>query len=74
MLHHMILFHLANEGPMHGYGLAAKIEERGGWKPSQTSIYNALKTLKNNGLVLAEEKIENGRAQIVYTQIGREHA
>jgi DNA-binding PadR family transcriptional regulator len=70
----MILFHLANQGPMHGYGLAAEIEKRGGWKPSQTSIYNALKALKAEGLVVPEEKIENGRAQIVYslTDLGKE--
>ena len=75
MLHHMILFHLANLGPLHGYGLAQEIEDKLGWKPSQTAIYNALKALEKENFVIFEEKIENGRAQKIYTltESGRVH-
>ena len=74
MLDSLILMQIAIEGPMHGYALAALIEEDFGWKPSQTAVYNSLKSMESEELVKSEEKIESGRAQRVYsiTKKGRE--
>jgi len=54
-------------GPLHGYALASVIEEKFGWKPSQTTIYNTLKTLESQNAVTVEERIESGRAQKIYS-------
>ena len=67
ILDNIIMMHLVMEGPQHGYGLASCIEEKMGWKPSQTSIYNSLKSMENDELVTVEENIEKGRVQRIYT-------
>jgi len=74
MLDSLILMQIAIEGPMHGYALAASIEEDFGWKPSQTAVYNSLKAMENEEFVKAEEKIESGRVQRIYsiTKKGRD--
>lgn len=48
---------LLAEGPMHGYELIQRIEQRsnGIWKPSPGSIYPALAQLEDEGLVLIEK-------------------
>ena len=76
MLDHLILMHLTKEGPLHGYALAAAFEEHFGWKPSQTAIYNSLKSMESEGKIEVEEKIESGRVQKIYsiTKNGRETA
>ena len=75
MLDHLILMQLIKEGPLHGYALAAAFEEHFGWKPSQTAVYNALKSMESENLVTAEERIEKGRAQKIYavTEKGQKH-
>jgi DNA-binding PadR family transcriptional regulator len=55
------------EGPLHGYGLSNCIEEKFGWKPSQTAIYNSLKAMESENLVTSEERIEKGRVQKIYS-------
>ncbi|NHJ04581.1 MAG: PadR family transcriptional regulator [Candidatus Heimdallarchaeota archaeon] len=74
ILDNIILVHLVMEGPLHGYGLASSIEVKMGWKPSQTSIYNSLKSMESENLVTVEENIEKGRVQRIYsiTDKGRE--
>ena len=67
ILDNIILMHLVMEGPQHGYGLASSIEEKMCWKPSQTSIYNSLKSMESESLVTVEENIEKGRVQRIYT-------
>ena len=54
MLGFLILF-LLSKKPMHGQELAEEIGNRKGSKPSPGTIYPALKTLKEAGLI-AEEK------------------
>ena len=73
ILNLFILIQLAKEGSLHGYALASLIEETFGWKPSLTSIYNALKKMESRELVTFEEKIENSRVQKIYsiTEQGR---
>ena len=74
MLDSLILMQIVFEGPQHGYALAASIEEDFGWKPSQTAVYNSLKSMESEELVKVEEKIESGRVQRIYsiTKKGRE--
>lgn len=74
VLRSIILSQLVIEGPLHGYALSATIEEKFGWKPSQTAIYNSLKDLEGDNVVSSEERVENGRAQKVYsiTEKGQE--
>lgn len=74
MLDSLILMQIVFEGPQHGYALASSIENDFGWKPSQTAIYNSLKSMESEELVKAEEKIESGRVQRIYsiTKKGRE--
>ena len=59
---------------MHGYALTSSIEEKYGWKPSQTAVYNSLRSLESEKMVSIEERIEKGRAQKVYsiTKRGRQ--
>lgn len=73
ILDSLILMQLVIEGPLHGYALMASIEDKFGWKPSQTAIYNSLKSMENENLVSVEERIEKGRAQKIYslTEKGR---
>jgi DNA-binding PadR family transcriptional regulator len=67
MLDSLILLQLVKEGPLHGYGLTSCMEEKFGWKPSQTAVYNSLKDMENRDLVTVEERIEKGRVQKIYT-------
>jgi DNA-binding PadR family transcriptional regulator len=50
MLSFLILF-LLSKKPMHGQALAAEIGKRKGVKPSPGTIYPALKSLKQAGLI-----------------------
>ena len=58
---------IMKDGPLHGYALASLIEEKFGWKPSQTAVYNSLKSMENEKMVTSEERIEKGRVQKIYT-------
>ncbi|MHA1155170.1 MAG: PadR family transcriptional regulator [Candidatus Heimdallarchaeota archaeon] len=74
ILDSLILMQIVLEGPMHGYALTSSIEEKYGWKPSQTAVYNSLRSLESEKMVSIEERIEKGRAQKVYsiTKRGRQ--
>jgi len=63
----LILSRIVIAGPLHGYALASAIEEKFGWKPSQTTIYNTLRTLESQKAVTVEERVESGRAQKIYS-------
>lgn len=67
ILDSLILMQIVREGPLHGYALSNCIEEKFGWKPSQTAIYNSLKSMENENLVTSEERIEKGRVQKIYS-------
>ncbi|MBK5114939.1 MAG: helix-turn-helix transcriptional regulator [Candidatus Heimdallarchaeota archaeon] len=67
ILDSLILMQIVREGPLHGYALSLLIEEKFGWKPSQTAIYNSLKSMESENLVTSEEKIEKGRVQKIYS-------
>ncbi len=67
MLDSFILLQIARNGQLHGYAISAMLEETLGWKPSLTTIYNILKKMASGGLVVSEERIENGRVQKVYS-------
>ncbi|UYP45501.1 hypothetical protein NEF87_001786 [Candidatus Lokiarchaeum ossiferum] len=67
LLNSLILFILRHKGPSHGYALSQCLEEKFGWKTSQTSIYNTLKDMESNNLVSCEEQIKNGRNQKIYS-------
>lgn len=67
ILDSIILMHLVKEGPQHGYALTSSIEENIGWKPSQTAVYNSLKSMENENIVSVEERIESGRVQKIYS-------
>lgn len=54
MLGFLILF-LLSKKPMHGQELAEEIGKRKGSKPSPGTIYPALKTLKEAGLITEEK-------------------
>ncbi len=74
ILDSLVLMQIVLEGSMHGYALTSSIEEKFGWKPSQTAVYNTLRSLENENMVSVEERIEKGRAQKVYsiTERGRQ--
>lgn len=74
ILDSLILMQIVLEGPLHGYALTSSIEEKFGWKPSQTAVYNSLRSLECENMVSIEERIEKGRAQKVYsiTKQGRQ--
>jgi DNA-binding PadR family transcriptional regulator len=74
ILDSLILMQIVKEGPLHGYALASLIEEKFCWKPSQTAVYNSLKSMESENMVTAEERIEKGRAQKIYsiTEQGRQ--
>ncbi|NPE07945.1 MAG: PadR family transcriptional regulator [Asgard group archaeon] len=59
ILDSLILMQILREGPLHGYALSNCIEEKFGWKPSQTAIYNSLKSMENENLVTSEEIFNN---------------
>jgi DNA-binding PadR family transcriptional regulator len=63
----IILSRIVVDGPLHGYALASAIEEKFGWKPSQTTIYNTLRSLESQKAVTVEERVESGRAQKIYS-------
>ncbi|NHJ31863.1 MAG: PadR family transcriptional regulator [Asgard group archaeon] len=67
ILDSLILMQIVVEGPLHGYALSLLIEEKFGWKPSQTAIYNSLKSMESENLVTFEERIEKGRVQKIYS-------
>ncbi len=67
ILDSLLLMQIELKGPSHGYALAAAIEEKFGWKPSQTAIYNSLKSMESDGMVTFEERIESGRVQKIYS-------
>lgn len=67
ILDNIILMHLATEGPLHGYALTSSIEEKLGWKPSQTAVYNSLKSMESENWVTVEENVEKGRVQRIYS-------
>lgn len=67
MLDSLILMQIVREGPLHGYALTSLIDEKFGWKPSQTAVYNSLKSMENENLVTVKEKIEKGRTQKIYS-------
>lgn len=75
LLDQLILMQIVTKGPLHGYALTAAIEEKFNWKPSQTAVYNSLKSLEGEGYVISSEKIESGRLQKIYslTDKGKEH-
>jgi len=74
VLDSLILMQIVLKGQLHGYALASLIEEKFGWKPSQTAIYNSLKAMEKAKLIASEERIEKGRVQILYsiTEQGRQ--
>ena len=74
ILDSLIMMCIIRRGSLHGYALTALIEEKMGWKPSQTAVYNSLKSMEQENLVSSEEKIEKGRVQKIYsiTLKGRE--
>lgn len=45
------------EGPMHGYEIMQRLEERSGgmWRPSPGSVYPTLQMLEDEGLIKGEE-------------------
>lgn len=64
------ILHVLSQGPTYGYDLIKRIENLTGfWGPSPGSIYPALKTLKERGLV----KIRKEKKRIYYeiTKKGR---
>ena len=67
ILDSLILMQIVLEGPVHGYALTSSIDEKYGWKPSQTAVYNSLRSLESDSMVSIEERIEKGRAQKVYS-------
>jgi len=69
----LVLSLLIKEGPLHGYALTIAIEEKFGWKPSQTAIYNTLKSLGRQQAVTFEERVEKGRAQKIYSITEKGH-
>lgn len=75
ILDNLILMLIMKKGPQHGYAITSIIEEKSGWKPSQTAVYNSLKSMENENLVVVEERIEKGRAQKIYsvTEKGKQY-
>jgi DNA-binding PadR family transcriptional regulator len=63
---------MEREGPVHGYGIASRIEERteGAWRPGPGAVYPALQRLVRRGLA---RRSRNGRRQdYTITKDGRE--
>jgi len=74
-LDHLILMQIVLDGPQHGYAITSAIEEKFCWKPSQTAVYNSLKSMESESFVTVEEKIEKGRVQRIYsiTELGQQY-
>jgi DNA-binding PadR family transcriptional regulator len=62
MLSFMILFFLSKK-PMHGQEIADELEKRKGNRPSPGTIYPALKSLKESGMI----KEKKAGKTIIYT-------
>lgn len=63
------------DGPLHGYGIAAALQERGFGRPKGGSLYPLLTTLEENGTLSAVwEQGESGPGRRTYhlTEAGRE--
>lgn len=63
------------DGPLHGYGIAAALQERGFGRPKGGSLYPLLTTLEENGTLSAVwEQGESGPGRRTYhlTETGRE--
>jgi len=58
MLSFLLLF-LLSKKPMHGQELASELEKRKGDRPSPGTIYPALKTLRENGLIQEKKEGKN---------------
>lgn len=58
MLSFLLLF-LLSKKPMHGQELASELEKRKGGRPSPGTIYPALKTLRENGLINEKKEGKN---------------
>ncbi|MBX4212011.1 PadR family transcriptional regulator [Candidatus Pacearchaeota archaeon] len=69
MLSFLILF-LVSKKPMHGQEIADELERRKGDRPSPGTIYPALKSLKESGLI--QEKKEGKTIIYTITQEGKE--
>ncbi len=67
LLNSLILFILRHKGPSNGYALTLFLEEKFGWKASQTSIYKTLRGMEDNNMVSCEELVKNGRNQKIYS-------
>jgi DNA-binding PadR family transcriptional regulator len=74
-LKYLILKSLIEE-PLHGYSLMKKIEKNsmGLWKPKAGSLYPALSSLKNDGLIEIKHEEYKGRRRKIYkiTKAGKE--
>lgn len=72
----IILITLKNEGPLHGYALAKKIEELSGnnIKISNTSIYPALHKFKKEKIVDTVSDITTGRMRVFYALTPKGHS
>ena len=62
------------EGPMHGYEIMQRLEERSGgmWRPSPGSVYPTLQMLEDEGLLKGEEV--DGKRVFSLTEAGKEAA
>lgn len=69
---HLVLLALLAERPQHGYDLLAELEARfaGRYSPSPGSVYPALASLADEGLIEAVE--DAGRRVFTLTETGRE--
>ena len=67
----LAILSLLAEGPRHGYQLIQEIAERsrGGWNPSPGSVYPALSSLQDEGLI-DDEKVD-GKRVFSLTEAGR---
>lgn len=75
----LLLWTLEQEGPMHGYALLERIEERGGGQVTigPASLYEAIQTLNERGLVEPSEpppgaEPDRRRRYFRLTGVGRE--
>jgi len=62
-----IVLKLLNKTPMHGYMLAAKIEEEFGKKPSNGTLNPLFDRLEEEGLIESYETVEHGRYKKIYS-------
>jgi DNA-binding PadR family transcriptional regulator len=67
----LVLLDLLTDGPKHGYEIIREVEQRtrGGYEPSAGTVYPALQTLTDEGLVRFEQE---GERRIYHlTEVGR---